>query len=219
MTKIKIYSCIVLTLFLYSCTSIQLHKSLWYKEVQNFPATIFQKENNITLTVSNNETDLFIELFSNSPETIANIKATGLSLWLNKGKNPQKKYGIHYPLPYTDTKDKVALENFSQANLVAIPLSEIAPIQLSATLSTEEMHYNLQIPLTELNLKNTDIFTVQLSSFASGETEYLSSLTTSEEIERRLNEYKAKRDRNYNQNEIIPFFFTFELAKMPNKTR
>ncbi len=56
-----------------------------------------------------------------------------------------------------------------------------------------------------------------MASFAEGKEEYLSGLTTEEEIERRLDKYKANPDYQYNENELLPFFYVFELAKMPNK--
>ncbi len=210
-TKILVLLCCV------GCGTPQFNQAGWHTERRNNPANYFHKRNDITLSVSNDATNLYVEISSYSPATIQKMQELGISLWISKGKSPSKSYGIHYPLPYSDTKGQAALEGFQFANLVAMTLEEIAPIQLQSSFSEDKMVYELRIPFVELDLGLSDVFTIEIRSFANGKQEYLSALSAAEVIERRLDEYKANPVNTYNPNELVPFFETFRLAKMPNK--
>lgn len=199
------------------CSSLPLSQAYWHDVDFDKPANFVHKKNELTLSVSNDATTLYVEIGSYSAVTVQKIKHLGLSLWISKGKSPRKNYGIHYPLPYADAKGQVALEGFSIANLVAVPLSEITPIHLKYSFSEDKMNYHIAIPLAELGLNLLDTFTIEVRSFEKGNEEYLSALTAAEAIERRLDEYKANPINTYKSNELIPFFETFKLAKKPNK--
>ncbi len=215
MKRIVLY--FLLLVFWASCRITERYKSLWNATSKNAPASVFQQENEMTLKVSNDATTLYIEVASSSEAVVSKIKELGLAMWLSAGTSPRKTFGIYYPLPYKEMENKVVLDGFSYANSVPIPLQEIGQIQIAATFSQEEMLYKVQIPLDEIQLSSTDVFTIQIASFAAGKEEYLSSLTTEQEIERRLDKYKANPDYQHNENELLPFFYVFELAKMPNK--
>lgn len=207
-------------LLLFSCGSAsQQHQSQWHSTLKDAPAAIFHPENALTLSVSNDVDFLYIEIASTSLRTIEKIQKLGLSIWVNKGVLAHKTHGIHYPLPYENTEGKVALEGFWQEPLVALPLAETAPLQLALSILPKNLLYTLQLPLSELALAPKDKFTVSISSFAAGKQEYLESLTTAEEIERRLDAYKANPQYFYAKNELVPFFTLFELAKKPSKNQ
>ncbi len=177
---------IVVLLCLVGCGTVPLIQSYWHSANFDLPANFVHQKNELTLSVSNDSTTLYIEIESYSHSTIKKIQDLGLSLWISKGKSPNKTYSIHYPLPYSDTKGQVALEGFAFANLVAMPLSEIAPIQIKNTFTEDAMHYAIRLPLAEIGLLPTDIFTVEVRSFAQGDEEYLSALTAAEAIERTI---------------------------------
>ncbi len=204
-------------MFCSACSSARYYESLWHEEGAKVPAAIFHQENALTLSISNDTTNIYIELSSASKTTIKKMEQLGLSIWLSKGTAPHQTFGIHYPLPYEDTKGKAALEGFPQASLIAVPLKEIKPIQLSATILPENFTYELQIPLSQLGFTQDTEFTVYICSFTAGKEEYLSSLTSAQEIERRLDNYKASPEHFYNANELRPFFHTFRMVKKPNK--
>lgn len=213
----KLFCNIFCVFFLFSCSAPQHYTSHWHDAKANMPAAYFHQHNAISLTVSNDADFMYLEIASTAPNTIQQIKQLGLSVWLSKGATPRKTYGIHYPLPFDETQAEAALEGFSASSLVAIPLADIAPIKIQASFLPETMSYLLKIPLSELQLNSEAIFTISLSSFALGKQEYLSSLTTAEEIERRLDEYKANPEYQYASHNLAPFFVKFQLAKNPNK--
>lgn len=213
----RLCSIIVFAVLLSACKAPQYYQSHWHNASAKPVAAVFHQQNDITITVSNNVEYLYIEIESSNTQTIEKIKKLGLSVWLSKGKTPRKTYGIHYPLPYKDASGKAALEGFAQIPLLAMPLSQIAPVTLSASFLLQNMKYKLKIPLTELSLSTESVFTIYLTSFTSGKEEYLSSLTSAQEIERRLDDYKVHPKHFYNTAELTPFFNTFQLAKMPNK--
>lgn len=210
---------IITLLLLLSCGSTsESYKSAWHEKSSKAPAAVFHKDNELTLAVSNDNSFLYIEIASTSTKTIQQIQELGLSLWISEGKFQKEQHGIHYPLPYENSKGKVALEGFSKASLTALSIEELAPIQIKTSLPAKNaMQYELKIPLSELAIENLDFFTISLASFTRGKEEYLNSLTTAEEIERRLDAYKANPQNTQSRNELIPFFKTFQLAKKPNR--
>lgn len=214
---IKFVQNILLLFVLLSCSTPQRYQSSWHEKNSNTPAAFFHKNNKLTLAVSNDNQFLYLEIVSYAPETIQKIKQLGLSLWLSKGATPNKTYGIHYPLPFDNTQGEVALEGFNQQGLAAMSLAAIAPIELQASFLPEAMHYQLKLPLSELQFTTQTVFTVNIASFSLGKQEYLNSLTTAQEIERRLDTYKANPEYLYSKSELVPFFKSFRLAKMPNK--
>ncbi len=213
----QICNLLIICVLCAACSSTQYYESVWHGKEAKVPAAIFQQENALTLAVSNDTTSVYIILSSTSSETIKKIEQLGLSVWLSEGTSPRQTFGIHYPLPYEDTKEKVALEGFAQASSVAVPLKEIDPIQLSTTILPEDFTYKLQIPFSQLDFTENTRFTVYICSFTAGKEEYLSGLTAAEAIERRLDTYKASPQNSYNTNELKPFFHTFQMAKKPNK--
>ncbi len=213
----KVYNFLIVCVLCTACSSTHYYESVWHGKEAKVPAAIFQQENALTLSVSNDTTAIYITLSSTSAATIKKIEQLGLSVWLSEGASPRQTFGIHYPLPYEDTKGKVALEGFTEASATAIPLKEISPIQLSTTTLSEDFTYKLQIPFSQLDFTENTRFTVHVCSFTAGKEEYLSGLTASEAIERRLDTYKASPQNSYNPNELKPFFHTFQMAKKPNK--
>lgn len=213
----KLFFYLLGIIFLISCNSSSYYTSQWHTKGDKEPASVFHKENRLSVAVSNDEEYLYLKIESTNPETIQKVKKLGLSVWLSNGENPNKSWGIHYPLPFENTERKAALEGFNQEPLVALPLTAIAPIKIMASFLPEDMKYSIKVPLSELQIDDKGIFTVSLASFSLGKQEYLTGLTTAEEIERRLDEYKANPYENKNKPELIPFFATFQLAKMPNK--
>lgn len=210
------YSFLIICI-LNSCTTPLFYSSQWHGSESNTPISFFHKANKISLSVSNNSTHLFIDILSTDIKTLSKIKKLGLSLWLSKGKKPLRFHGIHYPLPFDNTEGKVALEGFMTEDLVAVPFSAIEPLKISSTLTNQQFHYKITIPLESISLTIETKLTLSLASFTKGKTEQLSGLTSAQAIERRLDEYKAKPQHSHSENEIFPFFTTFTLAKTPNK--
>lgn len=203
-------------LLLLSCNSPNYYQSQWHSKDLDIPASFFNKNNALTLSISNDETFLYLEVASTFPQTIEKIKKLGLSIWFSKGATPHKKHGIHYPLPYDKIQNEAALEGFSEQELVAIPLKAIAPIQIQASFLPQNMRYQVKLPLSELGFTTQTLFTLSIASFALGKQEYLSSLTTAQEIERRLDEYKATPTQ-FSESNLAPFFVHFQLVKTPNR--
>ncbi|PVX51736.1 hypothetical protein C7377_0021 [Balneicella halophila] len=215
--KRLVYSLPIIFIVMACSSTTSVHQSIWHNNTPKAPASIFHKTNGITLAVSNDSEFLYIDIESTNPQAIDKIRQLGLSVWLSKGANPNKTYGIHHPLPFKNTEDNVALEGFNQAPMVALPINDIDPLKIKSSLLPELMIYSLKVPLTEIDLRNAEIFTISVASFSLGKQEYLSGLTTAEEIERRLNEYKANPNYEEHQPELVPFYNTFQLAKKPNK--
>lgn len=208
---------IFVILLVLSCTALHHYPAHWHENKIEVPANYFHEENALTLSISNDTKFLYCTVESTSLEKIEQIKHLGMSIWFSKGATPHKTHGIHYPLPYDDTQEQVALEGFSHEALVATDVAVVSPIHINASFFPEKMQYKIKLPLTDLQLTPEAIFTVSIASFALGKQEYLNSLTTAAEIERRLDAYKANPEYLYSKNELVPFFISFQLAKMPNK--
>ncbi len=139
----RIVFCLLVFVFVGSCSTTERYKSLWNATSKNAPASVLHQENGMTLKVSNDATTLYIEVASNSESTIAKIKELGLAMWLSAGTSPRKTFGVYYPLPYKEMENKVVLDGFSYANSVPIPLQEIAPMRIATNFSQEDKWLHL----------------------------------------------------------------------------
>lgn len=216
-------------ILLTACSTASHYNAVWHNQSEEKPDNYFHQKNRITLRVDNDSTQLYIKITALDTATIEKILEQGLSLWINQGQSPKEKYAIHYPLPSfanfsrekTTHFNRVATEGFYGENIpTLLTLEDIKEIKTQISLDKDIFSYSVYIPWVLLNIdfKKTQYITLEIMSFGRGKTEYMSSMNSDEVIERRLDKYKAIPIYEHNPYELIPFFATFRLAKMPNKT-
>lgn len=215
-------------ILLISCSTVAPYSAVWHTSSIEKPDNYFHKENHMALRVDNDSAQLYIKLTALDTATIQKILKQGLSLWISQGKTPKKRYAIHYPLPsFADFSSKettyfnqMVTEGFyGEDTPVLVELKEVEEIKTQISFDENTFNYHVNIPwaLLSINFEETQYITIEIMSFLRGEMEYTSGMNSAEVIERRLDKYKAIPLYEHNPYELIPFFETFRLAKMPNK--
>jgi len=108
MSQNKIVTIVVtgILLIFTSCTPSAILQSNWQAETspnkpasQHIPAAFFSKDNDLTIKLTNNNTQLYVTIETNNPITVKKIVSLGMGLWIDPQGKSQRIMGINYPLP------------------------------------------------------------------------------------------------------------------------
>lgn len=217
-------------LFLFSCATVH-YSSVWRNEIGESPMTVFDEQNQIAVSCQNDSTMLYLEFYTTDTATIRKIGQRGVSLWINKGKQQQKKYAVHYPMPIDNFNKndltrlintennfkKIALEGFSGSVPEVFLCEELEDIHVDIKMSSKECFYQLNIPFALLNIDFSGVsrLSLVLESFQqmSDDNTMTDEMNSAPEMHEKLNIYKAIPIQSQSYWNLSPFYFNFLLAK------
>lgn len=118
MRKIIVFSLIVLSVLVSSCSSLPALQATWNSSsslknsLDNREANIFFPEDELTLKLSNNSTYLDIIVATNSPITLNKIYNLGLSVWLDPHGSNKQVFGLNFPLTIEKPYSPIAFRKY-----------------------------------------------------------------------------------------------------------
>lgn len=215
-------------LFILMGCSTPFYNSVWKIEENKKPLLVFDSGNDLTLSCSNDSTMLYVELYTANTTTINKIGRLGMTIWINTGRIPRKKYGIHYPMPTTGFSvaklpqssfganpfQSIALTEQGSKSSIMYQLTELESISPIITITPQSYLYQLSLPfaLADIDFRNSKEVTVSISSFQNSKGIYDSSLESSEVIKKRLDAYKANPLYVEKIGALMPSYYTFILS-------
>lgn len=245
---LKKYICFILGAMLLPCCSGH-HVFTAYRKTSetdflaNRAALYYQKADEISLKIYNNDEFIDFVIETNSPLSLQKIYNLGLCFWLDPNGKSRNVFAIHFPLPskivYTNREFQAYLNRFNKTNFqqelaTRFQSYEIVDtrvpetVRLSTNLKNEGIAVNLssnpqvlfcchvQIPIKILypNGEWGKAISLRMSNINEATEEFYSAMSNKQVIQQKMNELRAGAGKN--DFELQEICIDFELAKLPD---